>query len=67
MFNYNTVEGKQARVDKLTELIQKVGTIPGNYLSYTDARAVQEYLLECKRDIQKQLNEHAQQARRQNT
>ncbi len=55
MFNLNTVEGKQKRIEHLGELVKIVGAIPATYLSYSDARAIGEYLCECKRDIEKQL------------
>lgn len=55
MYNLNTREGKEARIEDIKSLIAKLGSVPGNILSYDEVHRIQEYLVECKADLSKQL------------
>lgn len=55
MYNYNTVDGKLDRINHLKDLISKIGEIPGNHLSYLDARAISQYLIDIQKDLEKQI------------
>jgi len=55
MFDQNTKEGKQRRIETITRLIGKLNDVPGNILSYDEVHSIQMYLSECKKDLQKQI------------
>lgn len=55
MYNYNTLEGKINRVEELRKLQAKIGTIPGTYLSYSEARSLAVYLSDIAADLEKQI------------
>lgn len=55
MFDQNTKEGKQRRIETITRLISKLNDVPGNVLSYDEVHSIQMYLSECKKDLQKQI------------
>lgn len=55
MFNLNTVQGKRERIKRISDLIIKVAEVKGDQLSYDESQEIKTYLLECQRDLQKQL------------
>ena len=55
MYNYNTVEGKMAHIEQIKKLVSLIGEIPGNYLSYLDARAISQYLIDIQHDLEHQI------------
>lgn len=55
MYNYNTLESKIRRVEELRKLQSKIGTIPGTYLSYTEAVSLGHYLGDIISDLEKQI------------
>lgn len=65
MYNCNSVDGKLARINELKNLISKIGDIPGTFLSYTDAEAISNYLIDVKSDLEKQVKHAENLARRQ--
>ena len=58
MYDLNTREGKEARISELTRLSQLVLSVPGNIISYSDATAIFHYLLDIKKDLEKQIEPH---------
>ena len=55
MYNYNTVDGKLDRINHLKDLISKISEIPGDHLSYLDARAISQYLIDIQKDLEHQI------------
>jgi len=55
MYNYNTLEGKISRVEELRKLQSKIGSIPGTYLSYSEAVSLGHYLGDIIADLEKQI------------
>ena len=55
MYNYNTVDGKLDRINHLKDLISKIGEISGDHLSYLDARAISQYLIDIQKDLEHQI------------
>lgn len=51
---YCTHEARASAIGKITELCVKIGTIRGDELSYTDARAVTDYLQMLKAEIEQE-------------
>ena len=55
MYNYNTADDKLDRINHLKDLISKIGEIPGDHLSYSDARDISQYLIDIQKDLEKQV------------
>ena len=51
---YYSDEARQSAIDNISELIVKIGTIPGNYLDYTSARELTNHLTDLQRIISKE-------------
>lgn len=52
MYNYNTVDGKLARIEELKKYINLIGEVPGDHIGYLDARGICQYLIDIKRDLE---------------
>ncbi len=55
MYDYNTLEGKTNRVEELHKLQAKIASVPGKYLSYSEARSLGNYLGDIIYDLEKQI------------
>ena len=55
MYNYNTVDGKLARIEELKKYINLIGEVPGDHIGYLDARGISQYLIDIKNDLEKQV------------
>lgn len=55
MYNYNTVDGKLARIEELKKYINLIGEVPGDHISYQDARGICQYLIDIKKDLESQV------------
>lgn len=55
MYNYNTVGGKMAHIEQIKKFVSLIGEIPGDYLSYLDARAISQYLIDIQHDLEHQI------------
>ena len=55
MYNYNTVDGKLARIEELKKYINLIGEVPGDHIGYLDARGISQYLIDIKNDLEKQI------------
>ena len=55
MYNYNTIEGKLARIEELKKYINLIGEVPGDHIGYLDACGISQYLIDIKNDLEKQV------------
>ena len=55
MYNYNSVEGKMARIEELKKYINLIGEVPGDHIGYLDARGISQYLIDIKNDLERQI------------
>ena len=55
MYNYNSVEGKLARIEELKKYINLIGEVPGDHIGYLDARGISQYLIDIKKDLEAQV------------
>ena len=51
---YYSDEARQSAIDNISELIAKIGTIPGKYLDYTSARDLTKHLADLQKIISKE-------------
>ena len=51
---YYSDEARQSAINNISELIVKIGTIPGNYLDYTSARDLTKHLADLQKIISKE-------------
>ena len=51
---YYSDEARQSAINNISELIVKIGTIPGNYLDYTSARELTNHLTDLQRIISRE-------------
>ena len=51
---YYSDEARQSAINNISELIAKIGTIPGNYLDYTSARDITKHLADLQKIISKE-------------
>ena len=56
---YYTNEARKSTISRIEELIGKIGEIPGTYLDYLSAREVVNYLVDYKRQVEKELKENS--------
>lgn len=52
---YYSNEARKSAIDNISELIVKIGTIPGNHLDYTSARKLTTYLSDLQNIISKEI------------
>ena len=55
MYDYNSIEGKLARIEELKKFVNLIGEIPGDHLGYLDARGISQYLIDIKQDLERQV------------
>lgn len=55
---YYTTEARMSAIHRIMDLIQKIGEIPGNILSYHDAMSVTWFLIILMEEIEKE-DKHA--------
>jgi len=55
MYNYNSVDGKLARIEELKKYINLIGEVPGDHIGYLDARGISQYLIDIKKDLEQQV------------
>ena len=55
MYNYNSVDGKIARIEELKKFINLIGEVPGDHIGYLDARGISQYLIDIKKDLEQQV------------
>lgn len=54
---YYSTKAMESAITEIGDLIEKIATIPGKYLSYNDARSLNNYLVKMQEELEFEINE----------